>query len=170
MALLGTSLPLHYHSWTLSYAYGACHSRMPNCEVVVHAPVEGTVQERAADDGGPWLVSLAQCPKCGGALVGIQEASGGYEDGAPFWTEPDRVWPSPPASLSWQIPSEIRDALQEAHQCLKCKAYTASVGMSGRALEAVGRHFNPNETKPPMLGAGLQKLYDAKVIDSHLYE
>jgi hypothetical protein len=42
--------------------------------------------------------------------------------------------------------------------------------MSGRALEAIGRHFNPNETKPLMLAAGLQKLYEAKVIDSRLHE
>jgi hypothetical protein len=42
--------------------------------------------------------------------------------------------------------------------------------MSGRALEAIGRHFNPNEAKSLMLAAGLLKLYEAKVIDSRLYE
>lgn len=42
--------------------------------------------------------------------------------------------------------------------------------MSGRALEAVGRHFYPDETDPLMLGAGLKKLYDAKVIDARLYD
>ena len=98
--------------------------------------------------------------------MGVQEAYGGEL----AWTEPERVWPSPPASISGQIPPEIRKALEEAHRCLKCKAYTASVGMSGRALEAVGRHFNPNEAKPLMLGAGLQRLFEAKVIDSRLHE
>jgi hypothetical protein len=72
--------------------------------------------------------------------------------------------------MSGQIPHGIRDSLEEAYKCLRCKAYTASVGMCGRALEAIGRHFYPNEPKPLMLGAGLQKLYDAKIIDSRLHD
>jgi hypothetical protein len=42
--------------------------------------------------------------------------------------------------------------------------------MSGRALEAVGRHFNPGEVKPLMLGAGLERLHNAKIIDDRLYD
>lgn len=143
----------------------------PQCESFVNAEVKGAVQEGPTDEaGGPWLVLLAECPKCGGALVGVQESYGADKHGQPEWTEPARVWPEPPVGLSGQIPSEIRKALIEARKCMKCKAYTASVGMSGRALEAVGRHFYPDETKPLMLGAGLQKLYEAHVIDSRLYE
>ena len=142
----------------------------PRCEAVTNAEVKGITEEGPTDEaGGPWRVTLAACPKCGSALVGVQETYG-YEDSHSVWTEPVRVWPSPRASVSGQIPTEIRKALQEAYKCLKCKAYTASVGMSGRALEAIGRHFNPQEAKPLMLGAGLQKLYDAQLIDSRLYE
>jgi hypothetical protein len=136
----------------------------PKCEAVINAQVKGIVEKRPTDEaGGPWLISLAECAKCGSALVGRQEADGGYEDGHPIWTEPERVWPSPAASLSGQIPYQIRESLEEAQKCLKCKAYTASVGMSGRALEAIGRHSNPNEAKPLMLGAGLQKRFCAGI-------
>jgi len=119
----------------------------------------------------PAKVTLVACPKCGVALVGVEESYGECkEDGTPDWAEPVRVWPEPPLLLDLRIPRDVRMSLMEAHKCLKCKAYTASVGMSGRALEAIGRHLNPNETKPLMLGAGLQKLYADKVIDARLYE
>ena len=142
----------------------------PLCEAIVNASVEGRVHEGPTDEaGGPWLVTLAACPKCGGALVSSQEAYGGYDENQD-WTEPERVWPSPRVVISGQIPRGIRDSLEEAYKCLHCKAYTASVGMCGRALEAIGRHFYPKEPKPLMLGAGLQKLYDAKIIDSRLHD
>lgn len=131
----------------------------------MHALVRGTVEEGRNEEGVWLIVTLAQCPKCTSALVAVQEE---YE--ADHEEKPTRVWPAPGTQLSWQIPAEIRKALEEAQKCLKCKAYTASVAMSGRALEAVGRHFHPNETKPLLMKEGLTKLLDAKVIDSRLYE
>jgi hypothetical protein len=115
--------------------------------------------------GGPWLVTLTSCPKCGDALVSSQEAYGQTKDGY-RWSEPSRVWPSPPAFISLDIPDEIRETLLEADKCLSCKAYTASVGMSGRALEAVGRHFCPDQAQSLMLAAGLKRLNEEKIIDS----
>jgi hypothetical protein len=117
----------------------------------------------------PLKVTLVECPKCGSALVGVEESYGSV-NGEREWTEPVRVWPEPPLILDLRIPRDVRTSLIEAHRCLKCKAFTASVGMSGRALEAIGRHLNPAETKPLMLKAGLKKLYDAQIIDPRLYE
>ena len=143
----------------------------PQCEAVMGTEVKGEVIEGPTDEEIPIpsKVTLVECPKCGAALVGVEE-SYGYADGRPEWTEPVRVWPKPPLSLDPRIPRDVRASLIEAHKCLKGKAYTASVGMSGRALEAIGRHLNPTETKPLMLKAGLKKLHDAHIIDSRLYE
>lgn len=141
----------------------------PACEAVMGGDVKGEVNEAPTDEGGgPWKITLVQCPKCGGALLGVQE-----QDFASGWDEPSRVWPSPPLSLSWKIPRTIRESLLEAHKCLKAKAYTASVVMSGRSLEAVGRHFySPAEDskRPLMLKAALDRLSKDGIIDARLYE
>jgi hypothetical protein len=142
------------------------------CEAVMGTEVRGEVLSGPLDEEMPVpaKVTLVECPQCGSALVGVQESYGNLEGGAPDWTESVRVWPEPPVILDLRIPPDVRKSLIEAHKCLKCRAYTASVGMSGRALEAIGRYLNPSEAKPLMLGAGLQKLYDDKVIDARLYE
>lgn len=143
----------------------------PQCEAVVNAEVRGQIQEGPTDEGGgPWLVTLAECPQCQKPVVGFQEYISD-EDGNISWTDPARLWPFPPVSISLRIPTEIRISLEEAQKCLRCQAHTASVVMSGRALEGVGRHFYPSDTgKGPMLGAGLKKLYEDKIIDTRLYE
>ena len=109
-------------------------------------------------------MSLCLCPQHHGGILVVQEI---MQDGA--LDDPQRLWPEPPRSF-WRIPSEIRESLKEADRCLKCGANTASVGMSGRALEAIGRHFNPKQKKPLMLAAGLQKLHEEEIIDSRLLE
>jgi hypothetical protein len=107
--------------------------------------------------------------------LGIEAAIDEYEEDVEGWIrtydEPNRVWPAPPLNLSWSNPSEIRNSLGEAYVCLKAKAYTASVVMSGRALEGIGRHFFPpadDDKRHLMLGAGLEKLRDEGKIDARL--
>jgi hypothetical protein len=121
----------------------------PRCEAVMGVTVKGDTVERDEEGDGPWKVTLAACPKCHGTLLGVQE-SNWVDEG---WDTPVRVWPSPPLSLNSKIPKAIRDSLEEAHKCLKAKAFTASVVMSGRALEAIGKHFYPStkERKRPMM-------------------
>jgi hypothetical protein len=136
----------------------------PHCEAVTNAEVKGETQEGPTDEaGGPWLVSLAACPKCGGALVGVQE--GGLEGDRMVWTEPVRVWPEPPLSLDWRIPRDVRTSLVEASNCLKGKTYTASAAMTGRAMEAVCRHF---KTQSNNLGPGLKELNKRRIISAQL--
>jgi hypothetical protein len=141
----------------------------PTCQAVVGAAVKGEVTEDSNDGGGPWKVSLLECPKCSGSFVGVQENVG---DGV--WDEPVRVWPSPPLSLDWKIPRDIKDSLEEAHRCLGAKAYTASVVMSGRSLEAIGTHFyqpaSGGSGKHLMLKAALDKLNADGIIDKRLHE
>ena len=120
------------------------------------------------DDGGPWKITLASCPQCHRAILGIEEHNDFGE-----WDAPLRLWPSPPLTLSDKIPKGIRESLEEAHKCLRAKAYTASIAMSGRALEAIGRHFYPQteeRKRPLMLKDALNTLAKDKIIDARLHE
>ncbi len=65
------------------------------------------------------------------------------------------------------IPETIRTCLLEARKCLHATAYTACVAMSGRAIEAMCRHF---ETKKETLFEGLKELHERSVIDARLYQ
>ena len=134
-----------------------------SCEARIVAAVIGETEVRS-EDGEDYSVTLAKCPDCGEALLGIQIANDELDENDEWtrsWNNPQRVWPNPPLTLSWAIPKEIRKSLWEAHLCLKARAFTASVAMSGRALEGIGRHSLPPEEKEKkylMLGAGLKKL------------
>jgi hypothetical protein len=86
------------------------------------------------------------------------------------WSDAERVWPGVQTTLSKVIPSSIRDSLAEATKCLEHGGYTASVAMTGRALEAVARHFHKGgKEKHLMLGKGLEELHANKIIDERLY-
>ncbi len=81
---------------------------------------------------------------------------------------PITVYPAPnQLSLSLDIPALIRNSLEEAFGCLKGKTWHASAVMSGRAMEAMCRHF---ETKSGYLGLGLRELLDRQIIDQRLFE
>lgn len=131
------------------------------------ATLKGEVVEPSDDNGGPWKISLAQCPRCSSALVGAQE-SDFFDD----WERATRVWPSPPLQLNPKIPRSIRESLEEAHKCLGARSYAATVMMSGRALEAIGRHFYPPTKggRPLMLKQALDKLAKDEIIDGRLYK
>lgn len=144
------------------------------CEVEVSAEALAEIDFQSGEEFTK--ATLAKCPKCGYPIVGVQEWFQAYtmdELAHSDFTAPTRVWPSPPLHLSFSIPNEIRNSLSEAALCLKAKAFTASVVMSGRALEGIGRHFFPPEDDAKrhlMLGAGLKKLLDTGKIDQRLYE
>lgn len=124
---------------------------------------------------GGYQVSLLKCPSCGGPIVGRQELlsweSNGFGGEPTHWTEAKRVWPSPESSLDASIPKSVRGSLEEARNCLAGGNYTASVVMSGRALEAVARHFHVGEKADRlMLAKGLEELHGTRKIDERLYQ
>jgi hypothetical protein len=142
----------------------------PKCEAVMAAEVKGQITEQA-DDEYPFTckVSLCECPNCKSAILGLEE------EGTPFEEDfevPTRVWPSPPVRISFKIPKAIRESLIEAEKCLRGKAYTATVAMCGRALEAIGRHFYPPKSakaRPLMLKQAIDQLATSKIIDGRLH-
>lgn len=139
--------------------------------------------EEAAEPFGE-KVFVGNCPKCRSILVGraYQTAFAGYEgDHENRWGDIVRVYPNPPKTFSsWRIPKTVSDSLKEADLALQAGANTAACVMLGRSLEAICRNIlepksndggGVKKTKNKlMLGDGIKKLHDAKIIDDRLYD
>src|ERR1035437_6306947 len=112
-------------------------------------------------------VTWVECPTCREGIV-VRQFRKPLEDG---WMEPYRIWADPERCPFEPIPESVRSSLQEARRCLSCGAYTASVAMTGRALEAIARHFHAGpDPSRLMLGPGLNELHERKVIDDRLLQ
>lgn len=123
------------------------------------------------DTPEPQETVLVECPNCSQAIVAQRWyfETAMYLDGTTEgeFTEFKRVFPSPDPEIPWELPEAVRVSLREAQKCLTTRAYIASAAMSGRALEALCRDLNADES---MLGEGLKQLHDGGQIDDRLYE
>jgi hypothetical protein len=136
-----------------------------HCRTRVDGQEIGAVEYQVWDcppDGS--RVSLLRCPVCRRPILAEQGWAGEEEDWRGetevVWSGPRRVWPSPELSIAQSIPRPIRNSLVEARKCVMVGAYTASVAMTGRAPEAIGRHFHTKgKADRLMLGAGIKELY-----------
>ena len=139
----------------------------PHCIARVNAEVKGAVQ-RCESESELTRISLSECPACGRAIVGQDELlqSGGYGD-PNIWSVAIRVWPQPDIDVPVSIPALIRASLVEANLCLRAGAFTASVAMTGRALEAMCHHF---QTKGRTLAQRVKELLDREIIDKRLFQ
>lgn len=141
-----------------------------HCQARVNAEV---LRAAAYRDPELWpdsyQLALLRCPECKHLLVGEQSLVAPAETfpDEEKWSIPARVWPEPVSQLAPAIPETIRTCLLEARKCLHATAYTACVAMSGRAIEAMCRHFG---TKKQTLFEGLKELHESNVIDTRLYE
>lgn len=134
-------------------------------------------------------VQVGTCPSCGSILVGqsTQLDFEGFDGERDRWSDAVRVFPKPPkAFLSYRIPRVVTDSLVEADRSLQGNANIAACVMFGRALEALCRdileksvgqepdvgdgHKEPAKKKHIMLGEGLARLRDQKIIDDRLYD
>ena len=139
----------------------------PNCHARATGAVCGEAYEQLSQTEQA-RVLLLRCPTCYKVMVGRQEMidSGGFDEPA-TWTDAVRVWPAPASDVSGCVPELIRGSLEESDRCLRAGAFTASVVMTGRALEALCRHY---ETKNQNLGYGLKELLEREIIDKRLFE
>jgi uncharacterized protein DUF4145 len=113
-------------------------------------------------------MAFVWCARCRNVLVGFQQFLGPVgEHGEEEYSETKRLWPMPAVSLSDDIPQIIYSSLTEAQQCLSCGSYTASVAMTGRALEGLCHHFT---TSNATLFDGLKELLTRGIIDTRLYQ
>jgi hypothetical protein len=137
----------------------------------VAAPVLGYQSLYDDETPEPQETVLVACPTCSQPIVAqrwyfeTRMYSDGTTEGE--FTEFKRVWPRPDTEISWELPEAVRTSLDEAQKCLSAQAHVASAAMSGRALEALCRDLNANDS---MLGEGLKELRRAGKIDDRLYE
>jgi hypothetical protein len=150
-----------------------------HCRARVDAKEIGTVRRGFDPEcGSPdedELVTLLRCQVCCQPILAFQSWEGekrGWDGNHEIvWSSPQRVWPAPELSFSTAIPKAIQLSLLEAQKCLVVGAYTASVAMTGRALEAIGRHFHTKgNANKLMLAAGIEELRQNNIIDQRLYE
>src|SRR5262245_51067198 len=93
------------------------------CEAKVDARLVGEYIYQDEGDPDDYHACLLECPKCHTGLLGGRFG---------FEAEPlTRLWPSPEAFISHDIPDIIRNSLEEARICLKAGAYNASTVMAG---------------------------------------
>jgi hypothetical protein len=158
------------------------------CKAKVAAAEAGRAERFTFDDdaGQPYgkRIFVGNCPSCSTILVGESdqidfENFDAYED---RWSDIVRVFPQPPKAFSsWRIPRVVTDSLNEADRSLQAGANIAACVMLGRALEALCRDIlepKDSESETPaakpkkklMLGEGIKKLRDTKVIDDRLYD
>lgn len=160
----------------------------PTCKAKVAAIESGCAKRSYFHEevGEPFgeKVFVGNCPKCQSILVGraYQIDFAGYEgELEDYWSDIVRVYPKPPKTFSSRrIPKIVSDSLKEADLALQAGANIAACAMLGRSLEAICRNIlepksNDNcgvkKTKNKlMLGNGIKKLHEEKVIDDRLYD
>ena len=162
----------------------------PDCKAKVAAIESGRAEQFYMDDGGePYgmRVVVGNCPKCKLILVGQSDQIDFADIDAEYdrWGDIVRVYPKPPKAFSsGRIPKVVSVSLDEADRSLQAGANIAACGMLGRALEALCRDVlepKPKKEDAPaampakqkrklMLGEGIKRLRDAKVIDNRLYD
>lgn len=141
-----------------------------HCDAIVSANVravhmtsafEASVQ-RTLPEARVWL---AVCPSCQNAIVARSTWEG--EDGnGSVWREIRRVWPHAERESHAALPPIVQVSLDEAHRCYRAAAYTASVVMAGRSLEAVCLHF---KTGTANFSKALKELLERGLIDQRLW-
>lgn len=157
------------------------------CKAKVASTETGRAERFTFDDeaGQPYgkRVFVGKCPSCGTILVGESDQIDfeNFDANEDRWSDIVRVFPQPFKSFSsWRIPRVVTDSLNEADRSLQAGANIAACVMLGRALEALCRDvLDPKSaeseaasSKPKkrlMLGEGIKKLRDTKIIDDRLY-
>jgi hypothetical protein len=88
--------------------------------------------------------------------------------GSDIWSGPWQMYPTDDAAtLSDAVPSDLRSAYHEASACFRTRAYTATVVMCRKVLEAAAAHLGIEE---PTLAASLERLREEGLIDARLHE
>jgi Domain of unknown function (DUF4145) len=167
----------------------------PWCKAKVAAAESGRAESGGFDDdaGEPHgtRVLVGICPSCKSILAGESDQIDfeGFDADADRWSDVVRIYPKPPKVFaSYRIPKVVKDSLNEADRSLQAGANIAACVMLGRALEALCRDILDAEVKPIsesssdtldssakpkkkiMLGEGIKRLRDKKVIDDRLFD
>lgn len=165
----------------------------PWCKAKVAATEDGQATRTGWDEHNeePFghKVVVGTCISCMSILVGeaTQLDFEEYDSEEDRWSDVVRVYPKPPKVFSsYRIPKVVKDSLNEADRSLQAGANIAACVMLGRALEALCRDVlnttpgpasitdgavTPAKSKKKiMLGEGIKKLKEEKIIDDRLYD
>jgi Domain of unknown function (DUF4145) len=159
------------------------------CKAKVAAEEKGRAESDGLDEeaGQPYghRLLIGVCPSCESLLVGEAQQTGfkGYDADENEWGDVVRVYPKPPREFSsFRIPKIVKNSLLQADRSLQANANDAACVMLGRALEALCRDVlqtedtsgaassSPEPKKKIMLGQGIKKLREKKIIDDRLYD
>lgn len=126
------------------------------CDVSIDAVIEG--RYCFGEEGMPEeTVVLGRCPRCNEpVLLRFDEIS-----------NPVQIYPAPDRAVSRSVPPAIRECFQEARDCFRTNAHTATALMCRRTLEAVSRDHAVNEQS---LAAALKAMRDKGIIESRLFD
>jgi len=161
----------------------------PWCKAKVAAEEKGRAELAGfdPDNGEPYgqRLFVGACPSCNSLLAGESQQTGfeGVDSYENEWSDIVRVYPKPPKAFnSHRIPNVVKDSLLEADRSMQANANIAACVMLGRALEALCHDIlERDETsnsatssaqpkKKIMLGEGIKKLREKKIIDDRLYD
>lgn len=138
------------------------------CKVSVDATCHGSLEAYVPDeDPEPYKVELLQCPRCNCILVGYSEHTYEEWNKPPAWSHGERLWPHPRKTISWHVPSIVRNSIQEAEKCFNASAYSACAVMCGRSLEGIGHHNNVKSQNLVQIITELKKL---GIIDERIHD
>ena len=137
-----------------------------DCRNFVDAQRQGGF-ERLSDGSGPSsLYSLLSCPKCGSPIVVRQTNIGNMAEGDK-WDRPHLIFPTSDLRVNPKAPIEIRSAFDEACNCYRAAAFTASAIMCRKTLEGICSVHGVTERS---LAGSLKKMNEQKLIDDRLFE
>lgn len=123
--------------------------------------------ERLSDGHGPSsLFSLLSCSQCGAPILIRQTNIGNIAQGD-IWDKPAPVFPTGEHRVNPNAPKEIQQAFDEACNCYRADAFTASTIMCRKTLEGICAAHGVNEGS---LVKSLKKMHEDNLIDGHLVE
>lgn len=109
----------------------------------------------------PVRYTFSQCPKCSSPFLAVQEQIWNY------WDEPVRIYPPRDKRVDPSWPPTVKKSYQESLNCFKAKAYTATVIMCRKTLEAI---CSEHKVHQPSLAKSLKSMKDNGLIENRLFE
>ena len=112
------------------------------------------------------LFSLLSCSKCRSPILVRQTNIGNMADGDK-WDTPQLVYPTADLRVNPNAPRDIRLAFDEACNCYRAGAFTASAIMCRKTLEGICAAHGVTEGS---LARSLRKMHEQNLIDGRLFE
>jgi len=132
----------------------------PHCSVRIKAETIAWIQ--TTED---LAYTLVRCPTCENPLLG--SVSGFLDEFNNWeWDIAERLWPNPSIIIHNSIPSAAKHDIYDAQKCFSHGIYSATAVLCGRALERLIKE----KVGDLMIGNGIKKLKEQKIIDERLYE